>query len=244
MATQRGSGFIGLDKYLAANRKKAEDMAGGLSGGVETAGGEATGWLEDAQRGFMRDVGASMPQVNEGAPLSAADAAALGTSAYTGPNSLGEREGWDAARQKADKASQGVNALNSFAGRQAMLQDQYGKQGGYTQGQQRLDSFLTGAAGGNRFEQLKQQYGGLSDAFGTANTASQKQAQTAAESAAATAKKYGDMAPGLAAKEAEDAEKKRKAEAARIRQEETAAKREAIRDRRPGRGRQDDMYAP
>lgn len=248
MAAQRGSGFVGLDKYLAANRKKAGEMADALGNPVDTAGREAQRDVEDVTEQYKRDVWAGMPQYNEnGAPLTAADALERSKATYKGPGSLSDMPGWDAARQKADKAAEDSARLASFSGRMGALQDQYGKQGGYTLGQQRLDSFLSGAAGSKRFEDLKARYGALSQGLGGLNTASQGQAQTAAQSVKDDASRYGGMVPGLQTQEAEAAAQQRKAEQERRRREDAANRREQIganRERKSKPLRQWDTTAP
>lgn len=214
MATQqqRGSGFIGLDKYLAANRKAASDMAGRLGDTVDSSGQEAANAFPGYVETFKRDVAAGMPQINEDAPLTSADAQQYAGATYGGPNALSDLAGWDASRSKADKAAQDASALTSLYGRQTMLQDMYGKQGNYNLGQQRLDSFLSGAAGGQRFDELKAKYGALSEAYGDANRASQGQAKAASDDVAATAKKYGGMVDSLKAQEQAAADAAAKAE--------------------------------
>lgn len=198
MATQqRGSGFVGLDKYLAANRNAAKRMSDALAGTVETAGAESESDVADVTEQYERDVAAGIPQFNEnGEPLTPAELQALIDAKYTGPESLSDMAGWDAAKAKVDKTAQDAARLSSLSGRMGALQDQYGKGGGYNLGSQRLDSFLSGATGGGRFQELKDKYGALSESVGGASAASQAMSRSAADSV----KAMSDKAKGIAKK--------------------------------------------
>ena len=68
-------------------------------------------------------------------------------------------------RQRAYEASEAANLMATPNGRAAALQKR--SQAGYTTGMNAYDSALVGANGGNRFNDLKSQYGGLSGMFET-----------------------------------------------------------------------------
>lgn len=130
-----GTGFINLSQYLGANQAGAQGMANTLGSTVAQQGQQA---LADAGK-----------YGGELARSSAATADAVDPALQA---KLG---------QEATKASMSAQALQSPGGIGALLTNQYGQGGGYSSGMRGFDSFLAGAAGGNQFQQLGNQYGGL-----------------------------------------------------------------------------------
>ena len=240
---QRGTGFIGLDRYLEANRGAAQRMADNLLSPVAERGAGAQQGLEDAWKEFEeKKKGGTLTY--DPANLTAAQAAERAGKTYDGPNSLSDVAGYGYAREQADKAAKDSRLLADGAGRQALLQDAYGKEGGYTPGMQRFDSFLTGAAGNGRFEELRSKYGSLSEKFGADNTAAQGQAKEAVAATDKARGQYETLAPTLRAQEAAAAAKKaeEEAEARRREAERRAAERAGRHLDRHNRNPKNDQY--
>lgn len=118
------------------------------------------------------------------------EAAALAAKQYEGPGSMAElvnKSGsWDELLKAANASDERLKALTSFGGQQAELQRLYGNEGGYgpevgaaSTGKSRLDAAMMGLAGGQDFEALQKQYGGLGEQLGNANAQSLKDATAA-----------------------------------------------------------------
>jgi hypothetical protein len=97
---------------------------------------------------------------------------------YTGPNSLSDSSDWGTLLGKVGKASSAANAATTDGGRQALLQQQQAGQQ-YGAGSSNFDAGLAGTAGGDKFDKLKAQFGGLQKQMDDANTASQGQSEAA-----------------------------------------------------------------
>lgn len=240
---QRGSGFIGLDMYLEANRAKAGAMADELASSVASKGALAEKELADVQRLFAEGLQAGQLGFDE-KDLTAEEARRRAGITYSGPTGLGEVKGYSEARQKAEEAERQAQGLTSLYGRQAALQEKYGQGGGYTAGQQRFDAALSGAAGGQRFDELKSKYGSLSSAFDTAAKTAQGEAQGAIKSTQEAAGKYEALAPTLQQREKQraDEERQRKLEQDRQRYEEQ--RRRQVEGRRPPPRAGERSYIP
>lgn len=129
------------------------------------------------------------------APGGEAQAKTVAASRYEGPLSLTGVQGYATALGDTQKAQSQLGALGSQSGREALLGETYGKgAGGYSPGQSRLDSFLAGAAGGGRFNELQAKYGNLGQNLdaATANTAPYRAAQEASSGARQRAQEYLD----------------------------------------------------
>jgi hypothetical protein len=201
MAKKTGSGFVGLDNFLKYNQAGAARMAADLGGRIGTNGADAErelGALTGRFQGRVEDATLNYDPTG----LTSGRAALLGNKTYTGPLSVTDDQGWNEASIAADKAGQQARMASNVYGRQGLLADTYGKRGGYTAGAQGLDSFLAGAAGGNRFAQLKSQYGGLSDMYSRAASNSTDMANNAIRTTEQAQKKYQEAAPLLQGQEA------------------------------------------
>jgi hypothetical protein len=154
--------------------------------------------------------------------------------AYSGPDSLRGVEGFDALERATLDADSRLGATRDNAGREQLVADAYA--GSRTGGGSALDAALTGAAGGERFAQLRRNYGSLGKLLSEADVRSQAQADAARASTADAAKAYGVIADKAdadqkardeAAKAAQIASEARAAELARQaalpRQQQTAA---------------------
>jgi len=125
---------------------------------------------------------------------------------YTGPDDLRSMGGFADIEASALDADSRLAATGDNAGRQALLEQSYG--GSRTAGGGALDAALTGAAGGERFAQLRKRYGpGLGKMVSEADAAARGQADAAKKSTADAAAAYGKRA------DASDAERKAVADA-------------------------------
>lgn len=111
---------------------------------------------------------------------------------YSGPHSLSDLSGFQSVSDNARTASEQAGQLGSFTGRQTLLQDN--AKGPYSRGSSLLDSYLTGAAGGQHFADLGKQYGNLPDTVSKANadTSLADNAQATSTSNASQAQRYLD----------------------------------------------------
>lgn len=207
MAPRSGTGYIGLDQWLSLNRPAATAMADKMVGGINTAGQKSQGILDGAVEYFNYDVDGNTLNFNEEDPgLTEKTAAEKAKTVYAGPTQLEGYAGFDEGRGIAENVQGDARLASDLYGRQALLQDEYGKGGGYSLGQQRLDSALVGAAGGDKIDAAKAQWGNLlgkySDASGKAKAyALQGEARTKE-----AAKQFGEAGAGIK-KRAEDAQK-------------------------------------
>lgn len=197
----------------------------GLEGGMgqSATGVSVQGPTQMAMANRERRFGAvgAAPATNPA--ISIAEAQKRAQQTYTGPGSLADTQGYGAAYDAAKKAQEQTQALGSVSGREAMLREAAGGKGagaagtraqGYTQGASRLDSALTGRAGGNRFRELRSQYGGLTRALDEANAESARQAQEASGATATAAGQYGQLAQ--AAEEQDNALRAARAQGAQL----------------------------
>lgn len=153
-----GTGFIGIDDWGRANADGAQSLADRLAGGVESEGQAAQQGLDNLEADFWDRVRGGTVRFDEGAD--AQTAGLLSSAEYGGPNGLADISGYDEAFAAADKAGQNARRLGGTYGRATALQDM-AKGQDYSNGQALLDSALAGRAGGSRFAQLGQQWGGL-----------------------------------------------------------------------------------
>lgn len=125
---------------------------------------------------------------------------------YSGPNDLRSEPGWSGLESQTRDAEDALGATRDNAGLQGLVDRNYA--GSRTAGGSSLDAALTGAAGGQRFAELRGKYGGLSKMLGEADTAAKGRADAARTSSADAAAAYGKRA------EATDAANKAAADAA------------------------------
>jgi hypothetical protein len=135
------------------------------------------------------------------AQISADEAKRRSTQTYTGPNSYADVSGYSDAVAKTQQAAQTANALNSNAGRQAYLQNQYGTNGNYSQTQAMNDSLLAGRAGAPMFKNLAQQFGGMDKAFTQQAATGAQQATDARNATTSTTQAYGQEYNGWQAQQ-------------------------------------------
>lgn len=226
MATSRraGTGFVNLSDWARANASGTQRLADELAGGVESQARAAQGDLDRLQRDFRERLDEGTLRYDDRG-LDSARAAYLGGEGYTGPDGLYSSGLYNSAMTNAQKASQDAGLLGDYYGRQALLDDKYNAGGNYSTGQRLLDSALVGGAAGNRFGELKSQWGGL---FDRAQGMERNAAGEAAEGrriSEESARRYAEAAPGLRRQESERARQQQE-EVMRRHEEEARANRE------------------
>jgi hypothetical protein len=153
-----------------------------------------------AQQGMSGQT--QIPDSSGGYHISAEEAKRLGGQRYSGPSELG---GLDSLRSGASAAQDNLDHLGTLSGQEALLRDKYGKTGGYSHGQSRLDAGLTNATSGSDFQRLRGKYGDLAKVIEGANSSAVSQANQARD--------YNDSIADRYAVAAGDAEAKAKAKA-------------------------------
>lgn len=225
---QRGTGYIGLEQWLGQNSKQAGAMANSLTSGIDAQGARSEALLGDAWDRFKGESDASAQNYDDTgffnqngssadfslAPMRArADAAEkFVADGYKGPKTIDEYASYGQGQAIGRNAQRDANLAADFYGRQALLQERAGKGGGYSLGQQRLDSALVGAAGGDRIDSTKAQWGGLLGKYdNTAKRATDYAARVeqnnkdVAVQQRETATKYGNAAAAARDKAKEEA---------------------------------------
>jgi hypothetical protein len=152
------SNFVNFDRILGANQNTANNMATGVENTIAGQAKTYTNNVDAVADKFKTAVRSQVPK----APMVGVEASG-GTSkytakptAYTGPSDFSSY----AAAQDPTLGVQKLNAQSALRsstdheGLQSMLQKQYGT----TRAGSNLDAALTGAAGSDRFSQLRNQY--------------------------------------------------------------------------------------
>lgn len=167
-AKPRGTGWVNLVNYVNANKDQgqqiAKSVAGGVQAKVDKANQAATAFEPAAQQQIDAGVQTvyntpppvKRPPKNSGSPgTGGVGRSPTGTTAYNGPTSIEAVQGYGNASQAVADASKDAQGLGSQEGIQGVLKGQYGRPN-YTAGEQRLDSFLVGAAGAPEINQAQQ----------------------------------------------------------------------------------------
>lgn len=169
-----GSGdWTNISRYIDANKEVSDRTAGEFAGKLEQEARGAKASVDDAKNQFEQDAVAGA--WNEG--RAGEDP---GEAAYKGPQNMAEHRGFADLSSKVNETQSRVKTATTGYGMQAHMQDRYGGSGNYTGGQSSLDAALVGGAGGKRFHQLGQQYGGLKGYLDSANKESAALSQSVA----------------------------------------------------------------
>ncbi len=214
---QPSSGFVPYSAYANANQGSAAKMASGLAGDIDKSAGDAQLGVANERNKFVDQVHAGSPYYKSPAeglaswqggltqqqapaeapktkaayePTPQAPKAGAG-STYTGPSEFSLSQG---ARDASTKAAEQLSNSGDDYGRQALLQKKFGSNGGYTQGESRLDAALTGGAAGGQFDALKAKYGDLVGQMGQAEIGANQVAGSAKGMTDATTKANADQA--------------------------------------------------
>lgn len=188
-------------------------MADDMVSGINANGQRATGMLGNAveqfdynadsqnndfsDNGFYGADGKLAPGSVPLADRLAAEAQAKADATWAGPGTLEEVSGYGEGRALAQNTQRDANLAGDFYGRQALMQDKYGKGGGYSLGQQRLDSALAGAAGGDKIDAAKSQWSGLLGKFDAASAGAKGRVANVQANNKAAAQSYKDAAAKL-----------------------------------------------
>lgn len=220
-----GTGYIGLEQWLGQNQQQAAAMGNALADGIDAQARGAENHLSYVNEAF--DAGTDAAALNfadqpiynpDGTPLhplasmdrQAEAAKKFVDAGYGGPKSLGEFAEFGTGKGMARDAQRDAGLASDFYGRQALLQGKAGKGGGYSLGQQRLDSALVGASSGDRLDATKAQWGGILGRFDAADTRAKGIATSREQGNKDAAKQYADEAKARhdAAKAVHDEQKK------------------------------------
>lgn len=198
------TGQFGSDSYTITNPDTGIQQRKQSLGGTPQKGAGAT--MAPAEQtqdttqtrgtfGQPRGLGQLDLQVAAGTPgfdenIDLAEAQRRAQQTYQGPKSLLDLQNYDTAAAAVDKAKTEAAQVGEQGGLQALLEDEYGKDKQYTQGMGKFDAALTGAAGGQRFADLKRKYGGLDALLGQALTKSADTGRQAAINTADAARQY------------------------------------------------------
>lgn len=165
MPYQRGSGFVGLQDYLGANREAAAQMGNSLASEVERQGQAAMGAIDQQAAATQQQISAGTPEFNTFGlePDEEALLRARVAQGYTGPQDMGNV---DAVSAQARKASETAELAGTDTGRAVLLQR--GATGPYNLGARTLDAFLAGRGAGARLDAARGKFGELQKYLGTA----------------------------------------------------------------------------
>lgn len=189
-------GFTNLNKYLAVNQPQSQDLQQKVVGQAENELGSAQQSIGAGEQAFQQQVqqGGARPdqsyanQTARNAQQVVADQGQLQraqgvlSGQYKGP----ERRDAQAEQNAVTNASQKLQGLGNWSGRQSILQQQFNRPD-YTGGQQTLDNLLlTGSQGySNRLSADRAQYGNLNQALGESLGRSTEAVKTAKSDAVA-----------------------------------------------------------
>ncbi len=224
--------YVNFSRYIDANKDVANSTASSVAGEVDKSASKAQTGLQAAQGKFQQGMQAGSPFATTPRAMAASAQATMPNpmarfqaqgvtpstttaeqarqragATYTGPTGLGVS---DQLRTDTTAAGKQLAATGTDAGRQALLQQQYGQGGGYTQGMSSLDAALTGSVGGKQFSALRAKYGDLNGKLEGGERAAREQAANAAASTSTTASNYATQAADF---EAADRERQRQAAA-------------------------------
>lgn len=196
-ATRRGTGFVGLQQYLGLNQGAAQRMGDTLASGVEAAGAGVQSDTQAAKAKALEAISqGSLAMPGEG--TTAAQAKDKATRTYTGPMGMDAGTVTDLYGRAAGVQRQ-AQALGSNTGRATLLGQKYGST---SWGGGQLDAALAGAGpSGARVSGAAGAYGRLLGQLGGAQSTVQQAARTASDATSKAAKAYGELVPGLEAKE-------------------------------------------
>lgn len=200
-----GTGFVSLKRYLELNPESARQMGGALTQDVTTRGQQVQQGMEAARTGYGSAVAAATPVYDASVGTSEEAAARAAGAAYTGPESLAGYmgEGYGALQRQAGDVDTRAGMLGSDAGRAVLLQQQFGRNSGYTPGSAGLDAFLAGRGGGEAMQSAGQKWGGMRRALGLAEEEGLAAAAGGRSAAEAVRKQYEERAGVLAGQERE-----------------------------------------
>ncbi len=172
-APKSGSGFTNLSTYVNANKEQGADMAGKVTGNIQTGIDAAKG----LDTNFNKAASSQVPDANSISSNASSVAKGLwndptqftggagqskftnATSNYNGINDVTSLQPYQDLNNAVTKNAAAVKNLANPYGLQTSVKDAYGNQSNYTQGQNTLDAFLTGSgAGKDKLNQFTSNY--------------------------------------------------------------------------------------
>jgi hypothetical protein len=212
----KGTGFVGIRRILGASQ--GSRLGQQVGGRVQQAGKQARAGITGARQEFQiqagragqemeKQAGAAQEAVSGilggtgevAAPTAEQQAAFQKTAAgqYIGPKEL---TGAEQLASKTYEAQQLGRLAGSTAGRQELLQQQFGSRGGYGAKLSALDALILGKTGGKELAQAKAGTAGLEKELATGQMAASEQAKALQAKAAG----FGKEALGALSKGATD----------------------------------------
>lgn len=204
--------WTNLQSYLDANQDQAGQLGSQVTGAVSSQADKAQNDITNASNDFQGQV--DQNTVNQDQPsvdraiADAQNAKAGGTydpnelaafqkqygANYSGPTDFTQSAGYGQTQGDVNQALDSLNSVKSEAGRNVLLQNQFGANGGYSPGEKSLDQLLLEGSPTNQaaFSGLQDQWSGLGTALSGATDTGNQYAQTAAQTSAATAKAAQD----------------------------------------------------
>lgn len=201
MAYQRGSGgsgFVGLQQYLNANRGAAQQMGGDLAAGLNKSAADVQNEIDVGASAFGAAAQAGTPQFDQTTAM--LEGGVLGEQArnggiqYRGPNTLRDVVDTDYLKNRVTSVGQQAELAGTDAGRATLLQQRYGQ--GYTGvGGRSLDAWLAGVGGGEGIAKATTGISKLQSYLGTAETNAAAKAAQGKGAAAALSDTYQSQFP-------------------------------------------------
>lgn len=229
-STPQGERYVGLKEWMDRNESQAKAQANKIADRVEGQGQSATQKVTDLQNEFKQAVdqgsvkydpnvrnqpmGSGQYGIKRSGETTVDTLNRLSQQTYTGPTDITTHAGYDAAASEVEKAQQAANSTKNVNG---LVREEFGKEGDYSTGQAKLDGFLTGAAGAQRFKELQDKYGNLSSLMGDTAQSSADYASQAQASSADAASRYGQDATKVVEEQKAAQEKAIKDEAEKLR---------------------------
>lgn len=202
--TTRGTGFINPQEYERANAGAAKQMQDRLAAYLEQGRTNFQSSLSQRQNKFGNEMSAGTATYDENG-LTADEAerrADPSNTRYRGPSSLGDADDWAGILAQGSRAERNAALGADYNGRQALIQEVYGRGTGYNAGNSRFDSFIAGSNGGQeRFGALLAANNGLSRQAMAADATSRQQAEQARAASNRIREQYAAAVPILRAKE-------------------------------------------
>lgn len=206
---QQNNGWTNVQDYLTANADQSEQLGNQISSNVSNQAQAAENDVNNASTDFTNQVNAGIVQANPtsinqdltdaqnlkaGQTYSNSDLNDYQTQAnanYKGPTDFTTDSQYGQAKNALTNASQSLSQLGSEAGRDVLLQNQYGNASptGYNQGESNLDQLLLEGNPVNQtaMQNVRNQYAGINSILENATNQQNAAAQAAVVTDQATA---------------------------------------------------------
>lgn len=193
--------WTNVQDYLNANSDQSQQLGNQISSHVANQAQNAENDVTNASQDFTNQVNAGTVQANPnsinqdiadaqnltaGQTYSQSDLNDFQTQAnanYTGPTDFTTNSQYGQAQNSVNNASQSLSQLGSEAGRDVLLQNQYGNASptGYTHGESNLDQLLLEGNPANQtaMQNVRNQYSGINSILSNATNQNNAAAQAA-----------------------------------------------------------------